>query len=288
MTVRYFAVGRGGPTQALGNDVGNRLTFTCSRRSVEDKTGFRLDRENYFELAGIAGQDGMQLRGMDLRIESRGRWNRHGERRRSRIITRNPATVHVLGDLGRVPPVVVHRKLLKTELPEHRVAQDFPSRFVAHGISNGRLVSFAGLLVVQQCLRIDFRQLQQKISLHQLPQAKVGLVPIGSQRKRGPFTLTLSPQCSFLKTGRGRGDKNGSFHAHQLKGKSSSQESEKLLIQNGLSHDTFWKKELPDGHGREGGVGDGTHFGDRWSRSSPRSGASPSGNGSFAGRVCGE
>ena len=77
-------------------------------------------------------------------------------------------------------------------------------------------------------------------------------------------------------------------HAHQHKGKSSSRESEKLLIQNGLSHDTFWKKELPDGHGREGGVGDGTHFGDRWSRSSPRSGASPSGNGSFAGRVCGE
>ena len=31
----------------------------------------------------------------------------------------------MLGDLGRVPPVVVHRKLLKTELPEHRVTPDF-------------------------------------------------------------------------------------------------------------------------------------------------------------------
>ena len=78
----------------------------------------------------------MQLRGMDLSVESSGRWNRHGERRRSRSITRNPATVFMLGDLGRVPPVVViHRELLKTELPEHRVTQNFPARFVAHGVS---------------------------------------------------------------------------------------------------------------------------------------------------------
>ena len=84
---------------------------------------------------------------MDFRIESRGRWNRHGERRRSRIITRNPATVLMLGDLGRVPSVVViHRKLLKTELPEHRVTQDFPSRFVAHGVSNRRLTIPIGLV----------------------------------------------------------------------------------------------------------------------------------------------
>ena len=61
--------------------------------------------------------------------------------------------------------------------------------------------------------------------------------------------------------GRVAGRKSSSPHSHQLKGKSSSRESEKLLIQNGLSHDTFWKKELPDGHGREGGVGDGTHGG---------------------------
>ena len=80
-----------------------------------------------------------------------GRWNRQGERRRSRIITRNPATVFMLGDLGRVPPVVViHRELLKTELAEYRVTQDFPSRFVPHGVPNRRFVSFAGLLVVQQ------------------------------------------------------------------------------------------------------------------------------------------
>lgn len=45
-----------------------------------------------FKLAGIARQEGMQLRGMDFRIEARGRWNRSGERRRSRIIARNPAT----------------------------------------------------------------------------------------------------------------------------------------------------------------------------------------------------
>ena len=65
---------------------------------------------------------------MDFRVESRGRWNRNGERRRSRIITSNPATVLMLGDLGRVPSVVViHRELLKTELPEHSVTQDFPS-----------------------------------------------------------------------------------------------------------------------------------------------------------------
>ena len=64
----------------------------------------------------------MPLRGMDVRVESCGRGNRNGERRRSRIITRNPATVFMLGDLGRVPPVVViHRELLKTELPEYRV-----------------------------------------------------------------------------------------------------------------------------------------------------------------------
>ena len=82
------------PTQALGNDVGNRLALACSRRPVENKTGSRIDRENCFELAGIARQDGKQLRGMDLRVESRGRWNRHGERRWSRIITRNPANTN--------------------------------------------------------------------------------------------------------------------------------------------------------------------------------------------------
>ena len=83
---------------------------------------------------------------MDLRVESRGRGNRHGERRRSRIITRNPATVFMLGELDRVPSVVVHRKLLKTELPEHRVTQDFPARFVAHGVSNRRLTFPIGLV----------------------------------------------------------------------------------------------------------------------------------------------
>lgn len=67
----------------------------------------------------------MPLRGMDVRVESCGRGNRHGERRRGRIITGDPATVIMLGDLGRVPCVVAHRKLLKTELPEHRVTQDF-------------------------------------------------------------------------------------------------------------------------------------------------------------------
>ena len=73
----------------------------------------------------------------------------------------------MLGDLGRVPSVVViHRELLKTELPEHRIAQDFQARFVEHGVSNRRFVSFAGLLVVQQCLRIEFRQLQPKVALH--------------------------------------------------------------------------------------------------------------------------
>ena len=40
-----------------------------------------------------------------------------------------------------------------------------------------------------------------------------------------------------------------------------SQKSEKLLIQNGLSHDTFEKKELPDEYGSEGGVAVGESFG---------------------------
>ena len=58
-------------SQTFGNDVGDRQALACSRWTVEDKTGSRLDRENRFEVAGIARQDGRQLRGMDLRVESR-------------------------------------------------------------------------------------------------------------------------------------------------------------------------------------------------------------------------
>ena len=103
--------------QAFGNDVGDCLALACSRRTVEDKAGSRLDCENCFELAGVAWQYGVQFRGMDFCVESRGRGNRHGEWWWCRIIASNPATVLVLGYLGCVPSVVViHRELLKTEL----------------------------------------------------------------------------------------------------------------------------------------------------------------------------